>query len=257
MPEQSPRCADLCSAESRCSVNRGGEAAAAVSVLSAAEAVESARTGAPLLSVDIFAVGLEADRGERRSGVYPAPLGVGGGLACRLGRGFCGYAPKVATGDPHPYGRRRRDLKSDENLRLSSDFKHRYAQCLPIIKYFPYNQLVAIVYSLQIIIHRTHITAHKVRALAFSFCLKKENAGKRKADSELRSETSLVPAPPQFIIYAFQIVVRHKSANAPGLERTRTCVACFASHVSPANGYRRRQAHPNAVRRSQPADCTA
>ena len=77
VPEQSPRCADLCSAESRCSVNRGGEAAAAVSVLSAAEAVESARTGAPLLSVDIFAVGLEADRGERRSGVYPAPLGVG------------------------------------------------------------------------------------------------------------------------------------------------------------------------------------
>ena len=27
-----------------------------------------------------------------------------------------------------------------------------------------------------------HIVAHKVRALAFSFCLKKENAGKRKAD---------------------------------------------------------------------------
>ena len=113
-----------------------------------------------------------------------------------------------------PYKRRRCGLKSDENLQLSSDFKYRYAQCLPIRKYFPYNQLVAIVYSLQIILHRTHITAHKVRALAFSFCLKKEDAGKRKADSELRSETSLVPAPPQFEICAFQTVARHKSANA-------------------------------------------
>ncbi len=24
-------------------------------------------------------------------------------LACRLGQCFCGYAAKVATGDPHPY----------------------------------------------------------------------------------------------------------------------------------------------------------
>ena len=39
----------------------------------------------------------------------------------------------------------------------------------------------------------------------------------------------LVPAPPQFEICAFQIVVRHKSANAPGLERMRTCAAFFAS----------------------------
>ena len=69
MPEQLPRCTGLRFAGSRCSVDGGG-AAAAVSVLSVAEAVESARTGAPLLSVDIFAVGLEADRGELRSGVY-------------------------------------------------------------------------------------------------------------------------------------------------------------------------------------------
>ncbi len=109
---------------------------AAVSVLTAASAVESARTVAPLLLSWIYAVGSQADCGERRSGVRSRSAAERSGLACRLGRGFCGYTAKVATGDPHPYERRRWDLKSDKNLWLSSDFKCRYAQCLPIIEYF-------------------------------------------------------------------------------------------------------------------------
>ena len=48
-------------------------------------------------------------------------------LACRLGRRFCGFAAKVATGNPRPFGIHIFALNGDNSKLIRRNILHKYS----------------------------------------------------------------------------------------------------------------------------------